>query len=152
MRSIASSATPPTPTSCSRSCLQRSSLEARDCHFVTGAAYGTTRMKRACDFLVDRFFVACPLDLRVRNAVRLGAYQLHFMAAAGPRGQWGRRSRLLPKAARGLVNVVLRRVVDAEVYVAGPCAPVLSYPGLDRRAAASGTWARDHPFDVAGAQ
>ena len=68
--------------------LQRSSLEARDRHFATELVYGTTRMKRACDFLVDRF-VARELDLRVRNALRLGAYQLHFLADAPARGGGG---------------------------------------------------------------
>ena len=58
--------------------LEHSGLEARDRHFVTELVYGTTRMRRACDFLVDRFLTR-DLDLRVRNALRLGAYQLHFL-------------------------------------------------------------------------
>ena len=78
MPSTASSATAPTPTSCCPSCSSRSGLEARDRHFATELVYGTTRMRRACDFLVDRFLTR-ELDLRVRNALRLGAYQLHFL-------------------------------------------------------------------------
>ena len=79
--------------------LQRSSLEARDRHFATELVYGTTRMKRACDFLVDRF-VARELDLRVRNALRLGAYQLHFLADAPARrggGDGGDRAEGRPR-------------------------------------------------------
>ena len=70
-------------------------------------------MKRACDFLVDRF-VARALDLRVRNALRLGAYQLHFMEMPA-HAAVGETVEVAPKAARGLVNAVLRRVVDADV-------------------------------------
>jgi 16S rRNA (cytosine967-C5)-methyltransferase len=93
--------------------LGRSSLAARDRHFATELVYGTTRMKRACDFLVDRF-VARELDLRVRNALRLGAYQLHFLKMP-PHAAVGETVEIAPKAARGLVNAVLRRVADADV-------------------------------------
>ncbi len=99
----------PTPTCCCPELLQRSSLEPRDRHFATELVYGTTRMKRACDFLVDRF-VARELDLRVRNALRLGAYQLHFLQMP-PHAAVGETVEIAPKAARGLVNAVLRRVV-----------------------------------------
>src|SRR3546814_5955858 len=61
--------------------LGRSRLEPRDRHFVTELVYGTTRMRRACDFLVDRFLTR-DLDSRVRNALRLGAYQLHMLGMA----------------------------------------------------------------------
>ena len=81
--------------------------------------YGTTRMRRACDFLVDRF-VARELDLRVRNALRLGAYQLHFLAMP-PHAAVGETVEVAPKAARGLVNAVLRRVAEAES--SGPTTP-----------------------------
>ena len=93
--------------------LDRSSLAPRDRHFATELVYGTTRMKRACDFLVDRF-VARELDLRVRNALRLGAYQLHFLKMP-PHAAVGETVEIAPKPARGLVNAVLRRVADAGV-------------------------------------
>ena len=76
--STASSATAPTPTSSCPSCSAQRP-EPRDRHFATELVYGTTRMRRACDFLVDRFLTR-DLDPRVRNALRLGAYQLHFLA------------------------------------------------------------------------
>jgi 16S rRNA (cytosine967-C5)-methyltransferase len=57
--------------------LDRSGLAGNDRRFVTDLVYGTTRRRRACDFLVDRF-LARPVDGRVRNALRLGAYQLAF--------------------------------------------------------------------------
>ena len=37
--------------------LDRSGLDARDRRFVTELVYGTTRMRRACDYLVDRFLL-----------------------------------------------------------------------------------------------
>jgi 16S rRNA (cytosine967-C5)-methyltransferase len=111
--------------------LGRSSLATRDRHFTTELVYGTTRMKRACDFLVDRF-VARELDLRVRNALRLGAYQLHFLEMP-PHAAVGETVEIAPKAARGLVNAVLRRVSDAGVEWPD-LATRLSYPDwiLDR--------------------
>jgi 16S rRNA (cytosine967-C5)-methyltransferase len=105
--------------------LHRSNLQRRDRHFVTELVYGTTRMRRACDFLVDRF-VARDLDLRVRNALRLGAYQLHFLSMA-PHAAVGETVGVAPGAARGLVNAVLRRVADADV-VWPDLATRLSYP------------------------
>jgi 16S rRNA (cytosine967-C5)-methyltransferase len=93
--------------------LARSGLAPRDRHFVTELVYGTTRMRRACDFLVDRFLTR-DLDPRVRNALRLGAYQLHFLAMA-PHAAVGETVEAAPKAARGLVNAVLRRVASNPV-------------------------------------
>ena len=46
---------------------------------MTELVYGTTRMKRACDHLVDRFLLG-PVDDRVRAALRIGAYQLAFLS------------------------------------------------------------------------
>lgn len=105
--------------------LNRSGLPARDRHFVTELVYGTTRMRRACDFLVDRF-VTRDLEPRVRNALRLGAYQLHWLGMA-PHAAVGETVEVAPKAARGLVNAVLRRV--ASTAVTWPDAATrLSYP------------------------
>ena len=105
--------------------LERSGLEARDRHFVTELVYGTTRMRRACDFLVDRFLTR-DLDLRVRNALRLGAYQLHFLGMP-PHAAVGETVEVAPKPARGLVNAVLRRVSGAPVTWPDD-ATRLSYP------------------------
>lgn len=105
--------------------LGRSGLESRDRHFATELVYGTTRMRRACDFLVDRF-LARDLDLRVRNALRLGAYQLHVLGMA-PHAAVGETVEVAPKAAQGLVNAVLRRVATAPVVWPDE-ATRLSYP------------------------
>lgn len=105
--------------------LGRSGLAQRDRHFVTELVYGTTRQRRACDFLVDRFLTR-DLDPRVRNALRLGAYQLHFMSLA-PHAAVGETVAVAPKAARGLVNAVLRRVAEHPVVWPDE-ATRLSYP------------------------
>jgi 16S rRNA (cytosine967-C5)-methyltransferase len=105
--------------------LTRSGLAPRDRHFATELVYGATRMRRACDFLVDRFLTR-ELDLRVRNALRLGAYQLHFLAMA-PHAAVGETVEVAPKPARGLVNAVLRKVASHPV-VWPDDATRLSYP------------------------
>lgn len=105
--------------------LARTGLAPRDRHFATELVYGTTRMRRACDLLVDRF-VTRELDGRVRNALRLGAYQLHFLQMP-PHAAVGETVEVAPKAARGLVNAVLRRVAEHPV-VWPDDATRLSYP------------------------
>ena len=64
--------------------LDRTGLAPRDRHFATELVYGTTRMRRACDLLVDRFLTRT-VEPRVRNALRLGAYQLHHLRHGAPR-------------------------------------------------------------------
>jgi 16S rRNA (cytosine967-C5)-methyltransferase len=91
--------------------LDRSGLGGADRRFVTDLVYGTTRMRRACDHLADRF-LARPVDGRVRNALRLGAYQLAF-AGVPPHAAVGETVEVAPRPARGLVNAVLRRVAAA---------------------------------------
>lgn len=88
--------------------LSRSKLSERDRKFVTELVYGTTRMRRACDALVDRFVSTTPSP-EVRTVLRLGAYQLHF-AGVPAHAAVGETVELAPKRARGFVNAVLRRV------------------------------------------
>jgi 16S rRNA (cytosine967-C5)-methyltransferase len=91
--------------------LDRARLDGRDRRFATDLVYGTTRMRRACDYLVDRF-LARPVDGRVRNALRLGAYQLAF-AGIPVHAAVGETVGVSPRPARGLVNAVLRKVAGA---------------------------------------
>ena len=105
--------------------LQRSKLADRDRHFVTELVYGTTRMRRACDALVDRFVLKNPSP-EVRTVLRLGAYQLHF-AQVPAHAAVGETVELAPKAARGFVNAVLRRVADTPMRWPSD-AVRLSYP------------------------
>lgn len=93
--------------------LERTALSERDRGFVTELVYGVTRMRRACDFLVDRF-VLRDLDVATRNLLRLGAYQLHFLGTP-PHAAVSATVAVAPGRTRGLVNAVLRRVSEAEV-------------------------------------
>ena len=114
---------------------KRDDIEQRDKGFITELVYGTTRMMRACDFLVNRF-VLDKIEPQVRAALRIGAYQLHYLGT--PRhAAVGATVGAVNGRGRGVVNAVLRRVADAED--AGPVvwpndATRLSYPNhiIDR--------------------
>ena len=88
--------------------LDRSELHEQDRRFATDLVYGTTRMRRACDALVDRF-VTSPPDAATRTLLRLGAYQLVFGDVA-PHAAVSETVGLAPRRTRGFVNAVLRRL------------------------------------------
>jgi 16S rRNA (cytosine967-C5)-methyltransferase len=91
--------------------LERSGLDGRDRRFATELTYGATRMRRACDWLVDRFVIT-ELDATARAFLRLGAYQLAFLDTPAHAAVSATVS-AAPKKLRGLVNAVLRRVAEA---------------------------------------
>ena len=105
--------------------LESSGLDERDRRFVTELVYGTTRMRRACDFLVDRF-LARDVEPSVRNVLRAGAYQLVHLGVP-PHAAVGETVTVAPRAARGLVNAVLRKVATAPSGFPTPNVE-LSYP------------------------
>ncbi len=88
-------------------------LDTRDRALVTELVYGTTRMRHACDWLVDRFLLD-DLEPRVRSALRMGAYQIAYLRIP-PHAAVSATVDVVPKRARGLANAVLRRVVDNPV-------------------------------------
>lgn len=113
--------------------LNGSDLSAADRRFVTELVYGTTRMRRAVDVIIDRF-VDMPPDPGTRRLLRLGAYQLAY-AAVAPYAAVGETVSLAPRRTRGFVNAVLRRVAtmveQASGEVPGPWPSAwaaLSYP------------------------
>jgi 16S rRNA (cytosine967-C5)-methyltransferase len=108
------------------SMLDGSVLPERDRAFVTELVYGTTRMMRACDFLVNRF-VLSKIEPQVRAALRIGAYQLHYLdtpAHAAVSATVG----AVKGPGKKVVNAVLRRVAEAPVEWPDQ-ATRLSYPG-----------------------
>ncbi|HUS61423.1 MAG TPA: transcription antitermination factor NusB [Acidimicrobiales bacterium] len=106
--------------------LSRSSMTDRDRRFVTHLVYGTARMKRACDWLVDRFLVR-DVEPSVRATLRLGAYQLVYLGTPA-HAAVSATVEVAPSKAKGLVNAVLRRVA-ADLPPAWPDdATRLSYP------------------------
>ena len=106
--------------------LERSGLDRRDRAFVTELVYGSTRMRRACDWLVDRL-VDRPLEPEVRAVLRLGAYQLAFLGTP-PHASVSATVDVAPVRARGLVNAVLRRMVREPAPPWPDPATRLSYP------------------------
>lgn len=107
--------------------LERSGLSSRDRALATEMVYGVTRMRRACDWLVDRFVVHPP-DLPTRTYLRLGAYQIVFMripAHAAVSATVG----AAPKKVGGFINAVLRKVAaEAQPPNWPDDATRLSYP------------------------
>ncbi|MCB0966309.1 MAG: methyltransferase domain-containing protein [Ilumatobacter sp.] len=107
--------------------LDRSDLHDQDRRFATDLVYGTTRMRRACDALVDRF-VTSPPDDATRTLLRLGAYQLVFGDVA-PHAAVSETVGLAPRRTRGFVNAVLRKVSSDTTKMVWPSeAARLSYP------------------------
>ena len=108
------------------SLLGSSGLSTRDRAFTTDLVYGTTRMRRACDWLIGPH-VHRPLDDDVRSALRLGAYQL-AVAGTSPHAAVAATVDAAPPRARGLVNAVLRKVASALPPAWPDEATELSYP------------------------
>src|SRR5690606_21286875 len=105
--------------------LGRSELDGRDRALVTDLVYGSLRMQRACDHLVDRF-VMRDVDPEVRAALRIGAYQIAF-AEVPAHAAVSTTVGAVEGRARGFVNAILRRVADAPVEFPDD-ATRLSYP------------------------
>jgi 16S rRNA (cytosine967-C5)-methyltransferase len=92
------------------SMLERSGLADRDRAFVTELVYGTTRMRRSCDWLVDRFLPdPSRIDPTARAWLRLGAFQLAFLDTP-PHAAVGATVESAPRKLKGLCNAVLRKV------------------------------------------
>jgi 16S rRNA (cytosine967-C5)-methyltransferase len=105
--------------------LDASGLDRRDRAFVTELVHGTTRMRRACDAVIDRFVLSEP-EPTLRTLLRLGAQQLTFTDVA-PHAAVAETVGLAPKRARGFVNAILRNVTRTPM-VWPNLATELSYP------------------------
>jgi 16S rRNA (cytosine967-C5)-methyltransferase len=104
--------------------LERAELSGPDRRLVTELVYGTTRMRRACDWLLSGLVARRP-DARTLAALRIGVYQLVFLKTP-PHAAVNTTVTAAPKRTRGFVNAVLRRVDLTPVW---PSEPVrLSYP------------------------
>jgi 16S rRNA (cytosine967-C5)-methyltransferase len=108
--------------------LTTSGLDARDRSLVTELVYGTTRMRRACEWLVRRHVRRWSgLDATTRALLRMGAYQLRFLRVPA-HAAVAETVALAPPGTRALVNAVLRAVA-ADAEPAWPDdATRLSYP------------------------
>lgn len=108
--------------------LSDTEMEGRDKGFATELVYGSTRMKRRLDHLVDRFLLEPPPP-SARAALRIGAHQLLHLDTP-PHAAVSATVAAAPKRFRGLVNAVLRKVaVAVEDGVRFPTVGTeLSYP------------------------
>ena len=91
--------------------LAETSLDRRDKGFTTELVYGSTRMRRKLDHLVDRFLLEPPPP-SARAALRIGAHQLLHLDTP-PHAAVSATVAAAPKRFRGLVNAVLRKVATA---------------------------------------
>ncbi len=106
--------------------LSRSAMTERDRALVTELVYGTTRMRRACDWLVDRHLEGS-VETPVRAALRMGAYQVAFMGTPA-HAAVAETVEVAPRRAQRLVNAVLRKVASGGEPVWPDEATRLSYP------------------------
>ncbi|MFV0259930.1 MAG: transcription antitermination factor NusB [Acidimicrobiales bacterium] len=105
--------------------LDGSDLSPADRRFVTELVYGTTRMRRACDHLVDRFLLG-DVEPPIRAALRVGTYQLVYLDTP-PHAAVAATVGAVSGRGRSVVNAVLRKVASAPVEFPDR-ATELSYP------------------------
>jgi 16S rRNA (cytosine967-C5)-methyltransferase len=93
-------------------------LDARDRAFAQRIAYGAIQRVRTLDHAVEEIGgrSVATLDVPVRAALRLGAYELAYLDGVPPRASVNEAVELARAAgaarATGLVNAVLRRVAE----------------------------------------
>lgn len=94
-------------------------FDARDRAFLRELVFGVLRWRSRLDFVAGHFLREPRLAPPVREALRLGAYQLLFMDRVPAHSAVDGAVRLLGRRdmgwARGLVNAVLRKVAAREV-------------------------------------
>ena len=93
--------------------LADSTLSEQDRKFATELVYGSTRMRRACDAIIDRFASQSP-DAQTRSILRLGTYQLAYMGVPS-HAAVSETVDLAPTKTRGFINAVLRRISEADI-------------------------------------
>lgn len=94
-------------------------LDARDRAFLRELVYGVLRWRGRLDFVLGHFLEKPKLAPPVREALRLGTYQLLLMDRVPAHSAVDGAVSLLDRRnlgwARGLVNAVLRKVAEHEV-------------------------------------
>lgn len=101
-------------------------LAERERPLATELAYGTTRMRRALDFAVDRFLLRPPPP-ELRTLLRLGTFQVLFTRVPA-HAAVAETVELAPPRLRGVTNAVLRRLSAAGEPDWPDDATRLSYP------------------------
>ena len=87
---------------------QQGPIDPREKAFATELTYGTVRMRRACDWIVQNH-IDRDTDPETLRILHLGAYQLVFLGVP-PHAALAETVELAPEWSKGFVNAILRRV------------------------------------------
>ena len=106
--------------------LEGRSLDQRDKNLITEIVYGTTRMRRSLDWVIDRY-LSVPPPIKLRSSLRAGAYQILYMRVPSHAAVSATVS-ASSKKNKSIVNAILRRISE-EARVNWPNEGTrLSYP------------------------
>lgn len=102
--------------------LDRSDLSAADRALYTRLVYGVTERRITLDYVIGQNASRSPetLDPVVRQALRLGLYQLIYMDKIPAHAAVDESVRLVPRTASGFVNAVLRTFLRKDKTVVWP--------------------------------
>ncbi len=99
--------------------LARSALSSRDRALTQNLVYGVLRWKGRLDWVLDQYVRGglSSLPISIRNALRLGLYQIDFLDRIPPRAAVNESVRLARRfghrGTAGLVNAVLRNILTS---------------------------------------
>lgn len=105
---------------------EHSTLTQQDRGFITDLVYGTLRMQRACQAVIDRYVTDRPPPAANR-ALRIGTYQLLYRTDVPTYAAVSTTVEAAPKRFRGLINAVLRKISTASIEFSS-IPEALSYP------------------------
>jgi 16S rRNA (cytosine967-C5)-methyltransferase len=97
--------------------VRKAGLGPRDRAFAAELAYGAIKMRRALDWYLRPYVGkrGQPLPAAIAEALRIGAYQVHFMGGVEGRAAVfetvGAALRVGHRGTAGLVNAILRRMI-----------------------------------------
>ena len=90
--------------------LEGRSLDQRDKNLITEIVYGTPRMRRSLDWVIDRY-LSVPPPTKLRSALRAGAYQILYMRVPSHAAVSATVS-ASSKKNKSIVNAILRRISE----------------------------------------
>jgi 16S rRNA (cytosine967-C5)-methyltransferase len=94
-------------------------LDSRDAGLASEIVFGVLRCRAQLDFLIEHYGGPRRLDVEVRQALRMGIYQLRYLARVPAHAAVAESVELVKRArkrsAAGMVNAVLRKVDRAPV-------------------------------------
>ena len=99
--------------------LESASLDARDTALAQNLTYGVLRWKGQLDWVLDQYVKGGvrPLPIAIRNALRIGLYQIDFLDRIPPRAAVNESVNLAKRyghrGTAGLVNAVLRNILTS---------------------------------------